>query len=86
MEQVSAATFILLSIVGVVQFIKYLAPKVNGAVTIGVAVLVGALASVFDTQIGIPPITFAQGIVLAFGAVGLTATASKVGVALKSDV
>ena len=81
---VEATLFIALAIVGTTQFIKYVAPQINGAVTIGVAVLLGVLVGIFDTRIGVTDITVAAGIVIGLSAVGITTTASKVGAVLNT--
>jgi hypothetical protein len=76
-QVIAASVFIPLAIIAVTQFIKYLAPKVNGAVTIAVAVVLGIVIALVDVLIGIADITVAQGIVYALGAVGITTTAQK---------
>jgi hypothetical protein len=79
MELVQATLFIPLLIVAVTQIIKMFVPAVNGAVTIVVALALGALVALVDTHIGVADINVAQGIVLGLGAVGVTVLASKAG-------
>ena len=71
--------FIGAGIIAVTQFVKSLVPNINGAYTIAVAVVVGVLVSVFDTQIGIVDVTLAQGILTALASVGVHTTASRIG-------
>lgn len=80
MELVPAILFIGTVIVGVTQLAKLLRDKdYDGAVVILIAVVVGALVGVFDTQLGLTNVTVAQGIMAGFGAVGVVTTAQKVG-------
>lgn len=58
-------------IVAVTQAIKFLSPVVRGVVTMIVAVLVGVITALLSTQIGLPHITVAQGILIALGAIGV---------------
>ena len=76
---IDATLFIGTVIAGITQFIKLLSPKVGGAVTIAVAVLVGILVALIDKQVGITDITIAQGIMIAFGTVGVVGTAQMIG-------
>lgn len=85
MELVQATLFIPLLIVAVTQIIKMFVPKVNGAITIIVALALGVLVSLVDTHIGVADITVAQGLVLALGAVGVTVLASKAGGGASGD-
>ena len=66
-------------IIAITQAVKFLAPNIHGAVTIGVAVLVGVLVAFIDTEIGVVDITVAQGIVTALAAVGVHSTARQIG-------
>lgn len=75
---VDSALFIGAVIAGITQFVKLIAPKVNGALTIAVAALVGVLVALLDTEVGVVDITVAQGIMIALGAVGVIATVEKV--------
>jgi len=79
MELVSSLVLISVVIIGVTQFIKYLAPNVNGAWTILVAVAVGVLIAVFDQFIGATDISIAEGVIAGFGAVGATTGLSLIG-------
>lgn len=73
-----AIIFIPLMILAVTQIIKMLSPKITGLLTIVVAILVGIVVAVVDTQIGVMDITIANGIVLALGAVGISTVADRV--------
>jgi hypothetical protein len=67
MNQVSAGIIIPLLIIAITQIIKMFVPRVNGAVTIVVALIIGVLIALLDTHIGVADITIAQGLVLALG-------------------
>ena len=82
---VDAIVFIPLIIVAVTQMIKMALPQITGFVTILVALVVGVLVSLVDTNIGVADVTVAQGLVLALGAVGVTAVAAKAGGGAKGD-
>jgi hypothetical protein len=73
-ETVQGAIFIGAAIIAITQMIKYIAPKVNGAVTIFVAVCVGIIVAAIDTNIGVSNLTIAQGIMTALAAVGVHTT------------
>lgn len=75
---VEAALFIGAAIIGVTEFIKALSPKVSGALTIVVAVVVGLVVALIDTQIGVQDISIAQGIMTALGSVGVVTVANKI--------
>ena len=80
MELVSAALFIGAVIAGITQGIKLLVPeRVEGVVTVAVAVAVGILVAIVDVLVGVQDISIAQGIMIAFGTVGVVTTASKIG-------
>lgn len=66
-------------IIAITQAIKFLSPKVTGIVTMVIAVVVGAVIALLDTNIGLVNITVAQGILIALASVGVhtTATAAK---------
>lgn len=76
---VEGALFIGAAIIAVTQFVKFLAPNVNGAVTIAVAVVIGLLVALLDKEIGIADLTVAQGILTALAAVGVHTTARQIG-------
>ena len=82
---VDAAVLIPLLIIAVTQMVKMALPQVTGFVTILVALVVGVLVAVLDVPLGIADITVAQGLVLALGAVGITAVAAKAGGGAKGD-
>lgn len=79
METVPAIVFIPLLIIAVTQMIKMASPVVRGWVTIGVALILGAISAIVDTHIGVQDVTVAQGIVLGLGAIGITVATSKAG-------
>jgi hypothetical protein len=85
MELVQATIFIPLLIVAVTQIIKMFVPKVNGAITILVALALGIVVAIVDTHIGVQDVTIAQGIVFGLGAVGVTVLASKAGGGASGD-
>lgn len=82
---VDATLFIPLIIIAVTQMIKMALPQITGFVTILVAGVVGVLVALVDTSIGVADVTVAQGLVLALGAVGITAVAAKAGGGAKGD-
>jgi hypothetical protein len=75
---VESAVFIGTVIIAITQAIKYLAPRVNGAITILVAALVGLLVALLDTQIGVADISVAQGILIGLSSAGVVTVATKV--------
>lgn len=85
MEVVPAAVFVPFLIIAATQVIKMYVPKVNGAVTILVALALGVLVALLDTHIGVSDINVANGLVLAGAAVGIVVTASKAGGGAKGD-
>lgn len=76
---VEATLFVPFLIIAVTQVIKMFVPKVNGAWTIIVALVIGVVIAVVDKNIGVTDISVAQGLLLAGMAVGITVTASKAG-------
>lgn len=82
---VEATIFIPLLIIAVTQMVKMAFPQVTGFLTIGVAFVVGVVVALVDKQIGVVDVTIAQGLVLALGAVGITAIAAKAGGGAKGD-
>lgn len=79
MEVIPAAVFIPAVIAGVTQFIKGLSEKIKGPVTVVVALVVGVVLALIDKQIGVQDISVAQGIVGAFGTVGIIGSLKMVG-------
>ena len=75
---VEATLFISAAIIGITEFIKTLSPKVSGALTIVVAVVVGLVVALSDAQIGVQGISIAQGIMTALGSVGVVTVANKI--------
>lgn len=77
---VDGVVFIGAAIVGLTQLVKLLSEKNwKSAVTIGLAVLVGIIVALVDTEIGVVDLTVAQGIMAAFAAAGVVTTAQKIG-------
>lgn len=77
---IDSVLFIGTIIIAITQAIKFLAPRVNGAVTILVTALVGLFVALLDTQIGVVDITVAQGILIGLSSAGVVTVASKVSV------
>lgn len=82
---VEATLFIPLIIIAITQMVKMAKPQITGFVTILVAFAVGVLVALVDTYIGVADVTIAQGLVLALGAIGVTAIAAKAGGGAKGD-
>ncbi len=82
---VEAVIFIPLIIIAITQMVKMALPQITGFVTIIIAFVVGVLVALIDTTIGVGDVTVAQGLVLALGAVGVTAVAAKAGGGAKGD-
>lgn len=76
---VDSVVFIGAIIIALTQAVKFVWPKVSGALTIIIAVLVGVVVALLDTHIGVADITVAQGVLIALAAVGVHTTASKIG-------
>ena len=75
---VDSALFIGAIIIAITQTIKIIVPGVSGAVTIIVALFVGALVGLLNTSIGVADISVAQGILVALASVGVHTVASAV--------
>lgn len=71
--------FIGTVIAAVTEAIRLEVPRVNGAVTIAVAALVGLVVALLDTQIGVQDLTVAQGILTGLSAAGVVAVAKRIG-------
>lgn len=78
MEPITGALFISTAIIAITQAIKDLAPRVHGAVTLAVSLVIGILAALLDVAIGIPDITIAQGIMYALAGSGVVTVAKKI--------
>lgn len=83
---VEGAVFIGTVIIAITQAIKYASPKVNGAVTIGIAALVGLLVALVDKEIGVVDLTVAQGILVGLSSAGVVTVAQKVNVGTLTPV
>lgn len=70
--------FITLIITAITEAIRLRVPQVKGDITIYVAVAVGILVALVDTQIGLSDLTIAGGITAGLGAAGISAIAKKV--------
>lgn len=76
---IDSVLFIGAIIIAVTQAVKFVWPKVSGAVTIIIAILVGVAVALLDTHIGVADITVAQGVMIALAAVGVHTTARQIG-------
>lgn len=72
----TSAVLIGAIIIAFVKAVKTLSPKVTGLLTMVVAVAIGMLIAVIDTNIGLDNISIAQGIWIALAAVGVHTLAS----------
>lgn len=82
---VQAALFIPLLILALTQLIKMAFPQITGWLTVVVALVVGVVVAMVDTNIGVADITVAQGIVYALGAIGISVAFSKAGGGASGD-
>lgn len=76
---IEGALFIGAVIAGITQFVKLLSPKINGSITIALAVVVGVLVAIVDKEIGVVDITVAQGIMIALGTTGVVGAVQQIG-------
>lgn len=76
---IDSVVFIGAIIIAATQFVKFLVPNVNGAVTIAVAAILGAVVGGIDVHIGIADISVAQGIMTGLAAVGVHSVATRIG-------
>jgi hypothetical protein len=76
--EIDSVVFIGAAIIAATQFIKNIAPQVNGAVTIVVAVALGILVALIDKNIGVSDITVAQGIMTGLASSGVVTTARNI--------
>lgn len=74
MELIPAIIFIPAVIAGMTQLIKSLSDTVRGPITILVALVIGIFIALIDTEVGVQDINIAQGIMLAFGTIGIVGT------------
>lgn len=73
------ATIFIAAIIGAVRGLKLALPeKVNGLVTVLVAVGLGVVVALLDTELGVTDVTVAEGVILALAASGVTNVAEKV--------
>lgn len=73
---IDSMIFIGAMIIAITQIIKIIIPQVSGAITIGVAMLVGVGVALLAPYIGVAHLTIAQGIMDALAAVGVHTVAS----------
>lgn len=79
METLSSIVMVGVIVVGVVDAIKDLSPKVNGFITVIVAALIGALWALIDGGLGfVPDLTVAEGISAGLLASGTAGIAKKI--------
>lgn len=79
MEALSSVVVVGLIVVGVVDAIKDLSPRVTGFVTVVVAALVGLVWALVDGHLGfVPDLTIAQGISAGLVASGAAGIAKKI--------
>ncbi len=71
--------FIGTVIAGITEAIRLAGPRVNGAVTIGVAALVGLLVGFFDVTLGVVDVSPAAGLLAGLASAGVVATAKRIG-------
>ena len=73
-----STVFIGALVIAITQAIKIVVPKVSGAVTIIVALLVGVLVALLHGSLGLLDISVSQGILIALASVGVHTVASAV--------
>ena len=76
---VDSVVFIGAIIAGVTEAVRSLSPKVQGWVTVLVAVVVGVLIALLDKEIGVSNVSVAQGVLIGLGTAGVVGTAKKIG-------
>lgn len=75
-----ANLFITAVIAGLTEALRLSFPeRVNGAVTIAAAAVIGVLVAIVDTSIGLADISIAAGLMYGLGAAGITAALKKIG-------
>jgi hypothetical protein len=75
-----AVLFLSVVIIALTQMVKMALPQqVVGWVTIIIALVMGVVASLFANWLGLLPVSPAEGIVAALGAIGITTAFSKGG-------
>lgn len=67
---IEGTVFIGAAIIAATQFVKFIAPQVNGAVTIAIAVVMGVVVALVDKEIGVVDITIAQGVMAGLASSG----------------
>lgn len=77
--EIEGIVFIGAAIIAATQFIKYLVPGVQDAVTIAVSVALGILVALVDQEIGVANLTIAEGIMAGLAASGAHNVARQVG-------
>ena len=81
-----AILFLSVVIVALTQLVKMALPEqVHGWLTIIVALVMGVVASLCASWLGLAPTTPAEGIVAALGAIGITSAFGKAGGGVAGD-
>lgn len=82
-----AVLFLSVVVIALTQIVKMTLPEqVRGWVTIIVALVMGVVASLLASWLGLLPTTPAEGIVAALGAIGISTAFGKAGGGTKGDV
>lgn len=75
----TALMFLPVVIIALTQIVKEVFPdRIHGVATIVIAFVMAILTSIFSELLGLPPISMAESIVGALGAIGITTALSKV--------
>lgn len=81
-----AVLFLSVVIIALTQLVKMALPeRVTGWITIIIALVMGVLASLFASWLGLLPTTPAEGIVAALGAIGISTAFGKAGGGASGD-
>ncbi len=75
---IDSTIFIGAMIIAITQIVKYIWPGVTGAVTIIVAMAIGALVAIFAPYLGLSALSIAQGVLTGLASVGVHTLASSV--------
>lgn len=81
-----ATLFLSVVIIALTQLVKMALPEaVHGWITIIIALVMGIVASLVASWLGLLPVSPAQGIVAALGAIGITSAFGKAGGGTSGD-
>jgi hypothetical protein len=83
---IDSAVFIGAIIIAITQAFRLLSAKVNGIITMLVAVLTGIVVALVSGPIGLTHISVSQGILIALGSIGVHTVASSVSTNIKTPV